>query len=55
MNNEQIIQKCYAITHWASLRGRATLRRDKKEFERCDVIVNDLVKKLIKVIKDEST
>ena len=55
MNTEQIIQKCYGITHWTAKRGKAALRRDKKEFERCDVTVNDLVKKLIKVIKDELT
>jgi len=55
MTTEQIIQKCYAISHWAVLRGRATLKRDKKEFDRCDVIVNDLVEKLLKVIKDESS
>lgn len=54
MNIEQIIQKCYGIAHWASLRGRATLRKDQKEFDRCDVIVNDLVQKLIEVIKNES-
>ncbi len=53
-NNETIIQKCYGISHWAVLRGRATLRKDMKEFDRCDVIVNDLVQKLVKVIKDES-
>jgi hypothetical protein len=53
-NTEQIIQKCYGITHWAVLRGRATLKKDRREFDRCDVIVNDLVQKLIKVIKDDS-
>ena len=52
MNNEQIIQKCYGITHWAVRRGRATLRKDQKKFERCDIIINGLVKKLIKVCKE---
>lgn len=54
INNELIIQKCFGITHWAVRRGRATLSKNEKEFERCDITVNDLVKKLIKVIIDES-
>jgi hypothetical protein len=54
MNNELIIQKCFGITHWAVRRGRATLEKNGKEFERSDVTVNDLVKKLIKMIKDET-
>jgi hypothetical protein len=53
MNTDQIIQKCYGITHWSAKRGRAALIKNKKEFSRCDAIVNDLVQKLIKVIKDE--
>jgi len=53
INNETIIQKCFGITHWAVRRGRATLDKDKRDFERADVTVNDLVKKLIKMIKDE--
>lgn len=55
MNTEQIIQKCFGITHWAVRRGRAALNKNRKEFDRSNVTVNDLVKKLIKVIKDEST
>jgi len=54
MTTDQIIQKCFGITHWAAKRGRATLEKNEKDFERCDAIVNDLVKKLVKVIKDES-
>jgi len=54
MNNELIIQKCFGITHWAVRRGRATLEKNGKEFERSDVTVNDLVKKLVKMIKDET-
>jgi hypothetical protein len=53
MSNEQIIQKCFGITHWAAKRGRATLSKNKKEFERCDATVNDLIKKLIKYVKEE--
>jgi len=54
MNTEQIIQKCFGITHWAAKRGRATLDKNQKEFDRCDANVKGLVEKLVKVIKDES-
>jgi hypothetical protein len=54
VSTEPIIQKCFGITHWAAKRGRAKLENNEKEFERCDAAVNDLVQKLIKMIKDES-
>jgi hypothetical protein len=54
MTTEQIIQKCFGITHWAAKRGRATLAKDQKEFDRCDANIKGLVNKLIKVIKDDT-
>ncbi len=52
-NKEIIIQKCFRITHFAARRGRAVLNRDQKEFDRCEAILNDLIKKLVEVTKDE--
>ena len=52
MDKEEIIKKCFAIAHFATERGRATLRKDEKTFNRANKILDDLVKKLEHFIKN---
>ncbi len=51
---ESIIQLAFAVSGWANKRGRAYLRQDEKEYERCDKIIDYWIEHLEKKVREEN-
>ena len=53
---ELIIQKCYAISGFAEMRGRATLKMDQKVYDTADRRIDIMIEELQKIFveKDET-
>ncbi len=53
IDKETIIQRCFIIAMWARKRGEASLKGDHKGIERCDIIIDREIDKLVRLVKDD--